>query len=58
MAKYHNQPDETRLAFRDGWLYTGDVAYMDSDGYFYLVDRKRCIKVGGLQVWPREIKKL
>jgi len=57
MAKYHNQPAETRLALREGWLYTGDVAYMDNDGYFYLVDRKKdVIKVGGLQVWPREVE--
>jgi long-chain acyl-CoA synthetase len=57
MAKYHNQPAETRLALREGWLYTGDVAYMDSDGYFYLVDRKKdVIKVGRLQVWPREVE--
>ena len=59
MAKYHNQPDETRLALREGWLYTGDVACMDSDGYFYLVDRKKdVIKVGGLQVGRVKSKRL
>ena len=57
MAGYHEQPEETKLFLRDGWLYTGDVARMDADGYFYLVDRKKdVIKVGGFQVWPKEIE--
>lgn len=57
MAAYHRRPEETALALRDGWLYTGDVAKMDRDGYFYLVDRKKdVIKVGGFQVWPNEIE--
>jgi long-chain acyl-CoA synthetase len=57
MAGYHQQPEETALALRDGWLYTGDVARMDEDGYFFLVDRKKdVIKVGGFQVWPKEIE--
>ena len=57
MVGYHERPDETALAIRDGWLYTGDVARMDADGYFYLVDRKKdVIKVGGFQVWPNEIE--
>lgn len=57
MSGYHNKPDETQLAIRDGWLFTGDVARMDEDGYFYLVDRKKdVIKVGGFQVWPNEIE--
>jgi len=57
MAGYHHQPDETVIALRDGWLFTGDVARMDKDGYFYLVDRKKdVIKVGGFQVWPNEIE--
>lgn len=57
MAGYHEQPEETKLVLRDGWLYTGDVARMDADGYFYLVDRKKdVIKVGGFQVWPKEIE--
>jgi long-chain acyl-CoA synthetase len=57
MRGYHNKDAETRNAIKDGWLYTGDVAYMDDDGYFYLVDRKKdVIKVGGLQVWPNEIE--
>ncbi|MBG0783611.1 MAG: long-chain fatty acid--CoA ligase [Anaerolineaceae bacterium] len=57
MAGYHQQPKETELTLRDGWLFTGDVARMDTDGYFYLVDRKKdVIKVGGFQVWPKEIE--
>ncbi len=57
MVGYHQRPEETALTLRDGWLFTGDVARMDSDGYFYLVDRKKdVIKVGGFQVWPNEIE--
>ncbi len=59
MRGYHKMPRETRLALRDGWLYTGDIAVMDADGYFTLVDRKKdVIKSGGLQVWPREVEDL
>lgn len=57
MLGYHQKPEETELTLRDGWLFTGDVARMDGDGYFYLVDRKKdVIKVGGFQVWPNEIE--
>ena len=41
MKGYLNRPEETRATLRDGWLYTGDIATMDSSGYFYIVDRKR-----------------
>jgi len=59
MAGYHQRPEETALTLREGWLYTGDIAYMDAVGYFYLVDRKKdLIKVGGFQVWPREIEEV
>lgn len=54
---YYNMPDETENALRDGWLYTGDIARMDEDGYFYLIDRKKdVIKPSGFQVWPREVE--
>ena len=54
MKGYHNMPTETANTVRDGWLYTGDIAYMDDDGYFYIVDRKKeMIKPSGFQVWPR-----
>ena len=59
MKGYHNRSDETDSILRDGWLYTGDIAWMDEDGYFYLVDRKKdLIKVSGFQVWPREIEEV
>jgi len=56
---YHNMPTETRNSLRDGWLYTGDIARMDDQGYFYIVDRKKeLIKPGGFQVWPREVEEV
>jgi long-chain acyl-CoA synthetase len=56
---YHNMPTETQNTLRDGWLYTGDIARMDDDGYFYIVDRKKeLIKPGGFQVWPREVEEV
>ncbi len=59
MKGYHNMPTETTNALRDGWLYTGDIVYMDEDGYFYIVDRKKeLIKPGGFQVWPREVEEV
>ncbi len=59
MRGYHNRPEETRDALRAGWLHTGDIARMDEDGYFYIVDRKKeLIKVSGFQVWPREIEEV
>ena len=57
MKGYHNNPDENKIALRDGWLYTGDMVRMDEDGYFYIIDRiKSLIKVGGFQVWPNEVE--
>ncbi|MFV1859589.1 MAG: long-chain fatty acid--CoA ligase [Anaerolineales bacterium] len=59
MKGYHNMPTETANTLRDGWLYTGDIAYMDEDGYFYIVDRKKeMIKPSGFQVWPREVEEV
>ena len=59
MKGYHNMPTETANAVRDGWLYTGDIARMDEDGYFYIVDRKKeLIKPSGYQVWPREVEEV
>jgi len=56
---YHNMPTETTNALRDGWLYTGDIARTDEQGYFYIVDRKKeLIKPGGYQVWPREVEEV
>jgi long-chain acyl-CoA synthetase len=59
MKGYHNMPTETANTLREGWLYTGDIARMDGDGYFYIVDRKKeLIKPGGYQVWPREVEEV
>jgi len=64
MKGYHNMPTETANSLRqlqDGrtWLFTGDIARMDEDGYFYIVDRKKeLIKPGGFQVWPREVEEV
>jgi long-chain acyl-CoA synthetase len=63
MKGYHNMPTETVNTLRDLgdgkglWLFTGDIAQMDEDGYFFIVDRKKeLIKPGGYQVWPREVE--
>ncbi len=56
---YHNMPTETANTLRGELLYTGDIAYMDEDGYFFIVDRKKeLIKPGGYQVWPREVEEV
>jgi len=56
---YYNMPTETKNTLRGEWLYTGDIANMDEDGYFYIVDRKKeVIKPGGFQVWPREVEEV
>jgi long-chain acyl-CoA synthetase len=59
MAGYWNQPDETDQVLKDGWLYTGDIATMDEDGYFYIVDRKKdMILTAGFNVYPREVEEV
>ena len=59
MKGYHNMPDETAMTLRDDWLFTGDLARMDADGYFFIIDRKKeLIKPDGLQVWPREVEEV
>jgi long-chain acyl-CoA synthetase len=59
MLGYWNSPEETKMILRDGWVYTGDIATMDSDGYFRIVDRKKdMINVSGLKVWPREVEEV
>ncbi len=59
MKGYWNMPEETAETLRDGWLYTGDVAQMDEDGYFYIVDRKKdMIVASGYNVYPREIEEV
>ncbi len=59
MLGYWQQPTETKKAIRNGWLYTGDIGYLDEDGYLFIVDRKKdVIKPGGFQVWPREVEEV
>ena len=64
MVEYWNNPFETTETLRrhgDGgpWLHTGDLAYMDADGYLFIVDRKKdLVKTSGFQVWPREIEEV
>lgn len=56
MLGYLNKKKETEETIRDGWLYTGDIGYMDEEGYFYITDRKKdLIIVGGFNVFPSEI---
>ncbi len=56
-SSYWNKPEETEDAFQDGYFLTGDVAVMDDDGWFYIVDRKKdMINVSGYKVWPREVE--
>ncbi len=56
MRGYYKQPDETAGTLRNGWLYTGDIAHMDEQGFFYIDDRKKdMVIVGGYNVFPREI---
>lgn len=57
MKGYWNKPGETANTLRDGWLYTGDVARMDEDGFFYIVQRKKdMIIVSGFNVYPNEVE--
>ncbi len=59
MIGYAGDPDTTARTIRDGWLYTGDVGWMDQDGYFYVTDRiKEMIITGGFNVFPREVDKV
>lgn len=59
MKGYWNRPDETAEVLKDGWLYTGDLGYMDEKGYFYVVDRKKdMIIAGGYNIYPREIEEV
>ena len=59
MLGYWNRPKETAETLRDGWLYTGDIARIDEDGYTYIVDRKKdMIITGGYSVYPREVEEV
>ncbi len=57
MKGYWGKPKETETVIRDGWLHTGDIATMDNEGYFHIVDRKKdMILVSGYNVYPREVE--
>jgi long-chain acyl-CoA synthetase len=59
MKGYWNMPEETAKTLRNGWVNTGDIAKMDEDGYFYIVDRKKdMIIAGGFNIYPREIEEV
>jgi long-chain acyl-CoA synthetase len=59
MDGYWHQPDETAQTLRGGWLYTGDIARVDEDGYCFIVDRKKeMIDVSGFKVYPREVEEV
>jgi len=59
MKGYSNRPEETANTIRDGWLHTGDIARMDEEGYFYIVDRiKDMIVASGFKVLPREVEEV
>jgi acyl-CoA synthetase (AMP-forming)/AMP-acid ligase II len=59
MQGYYKRPDLTAQAIRDGWLYSGDMGFVDDDGYLHLVDRKKdMIDSGGMKVYPRDVEEI
>ncbi|MFY4774661.1 AMP-binding protein [Metabacillus sp. RGM 3146] len=59
MKGYWNMPEETAAVLKDEWLYTGDIGYMDEEGYFYIADRKKdMIIAGGFNIYPREVEEI
>ena len=59
MLGYWNQPEETARTIRRGWLLTGDLGHRDTDGYFYITDRKKdMLLINGINVYPREIEEI
>lgn len=59
MKGYWNRPEETEQVLKNGWLFTGDLGYMDEEGYFYVVDRKKdMIIAGGYNIYPREVEEV
>ncbi|MFQ3168388.1 MAG: long-chain acyl-CoA synthetase [Limisphaerales bacterium] len=59
MIGYWNNPEATAAAIKDGWLLTGDIGYLDADGYLYITDRKKdMLLVNGINVYPRELEEV
>jgi acyl-CoA synthetase (AMP-forming)/AMP-acid ligase II len=59
MPGYYNRAEQSSQALRDGWLYSGDLGYVDEDGFLYLVDRKKdMIDTGGVKVYPKDIEEI
>ncbi|WP_110927158.1 long-chain-fatty-acid--CoA ligase [Bacillus massiliglaciei] len=59
MKGYWNRPEDTENTFKNGWLLTGDLGYMDEEGFFYVVDRKKdTIIAGGFNIYPREVEEV
>ncbi len=59
MPAYYKRPDLTKEAIKDGWLYTGDMGYVDEEGFLYLVDRKKDMIIsGGVNVYPKDIEEI
>ncbi|SFB11978.1 long-chain acyl-CoA synthetase [Lentibacillus halodurans] len=59
MKGYWNMPDETAETLRDGWLHTGDIAYMDEEGFAYIIDRKKdLIIASGYNIYPRDVEEI
>jgi long-chain acyl-CoA synthetase len=59
MPGYYKRPDLTAEAIRGGWLFSGDMGYLDNDGFLYLVDRKKDMIIsGGVNVYPRDIEEI
>ena len=59
MKGYLNDEVKTKETIKDGWLYTGDIAYQDEDGYLYIVDRKKEMIIrGGINIYPKEIEQV
>src|SRR5690606_27307258 len=57
MKGYYNNPEATSKVIKDGWLYTGDMARQDEDGFIYLVDRKKDVIIsGGENIFPVEVE--